>query len=51
LVNSRYGGLAGRIVSIHQAIVLLGFNTVKNLASRLVLGSPRAATGAPRGAP
>ena len=37
--NASYGGLPGRIASIQHAIVLLGFNTVKTLASRLVLAS------------
>ena len=44
IVNASYGGLHGRIATIHQAIVHLGFNTVKNLASRLVLGHPVSAT-------
>jgi HD-like signal output (HDOD) protein len=35
--NTAYAHLPRRIVSIHQAIALLGFNTVKTLASRLVL--------------
>lgn len=39
-LNTRYGALPGRIASIQQAVVVLGFNTVKTLASRLVL--PRA---------
>jgi HD-like signal output (HDOD) protein len=37
VINAAYAQLPGRIVSIHHAIVFLGFNTVKNLASRLVL--------------
>ena len=38
VVNASYGSLPGHIATINQAIVLLGFNTVKNLASRLALG-------------
>ena len=41
--NASYGGLPGRIASIQHAIVVLGFNTVKTLASRLVL--PSTSTG------
>ena len=41
--NASYGGLSGRIASIQHAIVVLGFNTVKTLASRLVL--PSTSTG------
>ena len=38
VVNASYGCLPGHIATINQAIVLLGFNTVKNLASRLAVG-------------
>lgn len=44
VLNNSYAGLPGRIASIHQAIVLLGFNTVKQLASRLLFGGSRAST-------
>ena len=37
VVNASYGCLPGHIATINQAIALLGFNTVKNLASRLAL--------------
>ena len=39
--NTSYGGRPGRIASIQHAVVMLGFNTVKTLASRLVLPSTR----------
>ena len=39
--NTSYAGLSGRIASIQHAVVVLGFNTVKTLASRLVLPSTR----------
>ena len=41
LFNTSYGGRPGRIASIQHAVVVLGFNTVKTLASRLVLPSTR----------
>ncbi len=40
-LNTRYGALPGRIASIQQAVAVLGFNTVKTLASRLVLSGAR----------
>ena len=39
VLNASYGGLPGRIASVQHAIVVLGFNTVKTLASRLALAS------------
>ena len=41
LFNTSYGGRPGRIASIQHAVVVLGFNTVKALASRMVLPSTR----------
>ena len=35
--NTRYTGLPGHIASIQHAVVVLGFNTVKTLAARLML--------------
>ncbi len=50
VLNHSYACLPRRIVSIHQAIVLLGFNTVKQLASRLLFGSSRASAAEARDA-
>ena len=39
IINASYSGLPNRIASIHQAIVYLGFYTVRTLAMRLALHS------------
>ncbi|MCY7306038.1 MAG: HDOD domain-containing protein [Rhodoferax sp.] len=39
IINASYSALPSRIASIHQAVVYLGFYTVKTLAMRLALHS------------
>ena len=37
LVNSSFFGFSRKISSIHQAVVLMGFNTIKNIITTIII--------------